>query len=271
MPLLRVDDVTCGYGDTEVLRDVSVEVREREIVSIIGPNGAGKSTLMKTIFGLLHPWRGAIVLKEQDISRHTPYRIVTLGMCYVPQVANVFTALTVEENLEMGAFVLKDGGDLERRKERIYQLFPVLKERRRQRAGNMSGGERQMVAMGSALMLDPEVLLLDEPFAALDALTRMQMQDLLMEVWSDRKPTVVLVTHDVDEALYLANRIVILGGTQPASIVAEIAVPVARPRDHNDPAFFDLRAQILGHFGLSHQTDHLRNEAPRDAPSIAAD
>ena len=205
MPLLRVDDVTCGYGDTEVLRDFSVEVREREIVSIIGPNGAGKSTLMKTIFGLLHPWRGAIVLKEQDISCHTPYRIVTLGMCYVPQVANVFTALTVEENLEMGAFVLRDGGDLERRKERIYQLFPVLKERRRQRAGNMSGGERQMVAMGSALMLDPEVLLLDEPSAGLSP----KMVELIFERIvriNETGVAVMMVEQNARQSLQMAHR-----------------------------------------------------------------
>jgi ABC-type branched-subunit amino acid transport system ATPase component len=165
MPLLKVDNISAGYGDSEILRGVSIEVREGEIVSIIGPNGAGKSTLMKTIFGLLHPRQGTIHLDDKDISRSTPYQIVEQGMCYVPQVANVFTDLTVEENLEMGAFVLK--GDIEVRKERIYELFPRLKERRRQRAGKMSGGERQMVAMGRALMMEPSVLLLDEPSAGL--------------------------------------------------------------------------------------------------------
>jgi len=174
--LLKVDSVTCGYGDVEVLSNVSARVEAEEIVSVIGPNGAGKSTLMKAIVGALHPWEGSIVFRDTDISRMEPYEIVKLRMCYVPQVANVFTELTVEDNLEMGAYVLS-GGDLEPRKQRVYELFPRLAERRRQPAGKMSGGERQMVAMGSALMLDPELLLLDEPSAGLSP----KMVDVIFE------------------------------------------------------------------------------------------
>lgn len=166
MPLLQVDSITAGYGDTEILRSLSIYVEADEVVSIIGPNGAGKSTLMKTIFGLLHPRQGSITFDGHDISHDAPHRIVRRGMCYVPQVANVFTTLTVEENLEMGAFPM-GSVDLTASKERVYDMFPKLRQRRKQLAGKMSGGERQMVAMGSALMMNPKLLLLDEPTAAL--------------------------------------------------------------------------------------------------------
>jgi ABC-type branched-subunit amino acid transport system ATPase component len=203
MPLLKVDNVTAGYGDAEILRGVSIEVGEGEMVSIIGPNGAGKSTLMKTIFGLLHPRQGSIRLGEQDISRLSAYQIVELGMCYVPQVANVFTLLTVEENLEMGGFVLK--GDLSTRKERVYELFPRLKERRQQRAGKMSGGERQMVAMGSALMLDPKLVLLDEPSAGLSP----RMVELIferIERVNESGPAILIVEQNAKLSLQMADR-----------------------------------------------------------------
>lgn len=204
MPLLTVERVVAGYGDSEILRGVSIEVREGEIVSIIGPNGAGKSTLMKTIFGLLHPRRGAISLEGHDISHLSPYSIVALGMCYVPQVSNIFTLLSVEENLEMGAIALK-GGDLAARKERIYALFPRLKERRRQLAGKMSGGERQMVAMGSALMLDPKLVLLDEPSAGLSP----KMVEVIferIERINENGPAILIVEQNAKLSLQMADR-----------------------------------------------------------------
>ncbi|MDN5925938.1 MAG: ABC transporter ATP-binding protein [Hyphomicrobiales bacterium] len=205
MPLLKVDSVSAGYGDSEILRGVSIEVGKSEIVSIIGPNGAGKSTLMKTIFGLLHPRQGSIHFGDTDISRHTPYQIVGLGMCYVPQVANVFTDLTVEENLEMGAFLLK-GGNMEERKERIYELFPRLKERRRQRAGKMSGGERQMVAMGSALMLDPTLVMMDEPSAGLSPKMVEMIFERIAHINRDGGPAILIVEQNAQLSLQMAHR-----------------------------------------------------------------
>lgn len=204
MPLLKAEGVTSGYGDMQVLGDVSMSIDEGEIVSIIGPNGAGKSTFMKTVFGLLKPWEGSITFRDTEIGGWSPDRIVREGMCYVPQVANVFTTLTVEENLEMGAFILRDG-DLQRRKDHVYELFPILNERRGQRAGKMSGGERQMVAMGRALMLDPQLLLLDEPSAALAP----KLVDMIFERVTDINETgvaIMMVEQNAKKSLKLANR-----------------------------------------------------------------
>jgi ABC-type branched-subunit amino acid transport system ATPase component len=205
MPLLKVDSISAGYGDSEILHAVSIEVRQGEIVSIIGPNGAGKSTLMKTIFGLLHPRQGTIHFGDKNISHRTPYQIVELGMCYVPQVANVFTDLTVEENLEMGAFLLK-GVDIEERKQRVYDLFPRLKERYRQRAGKMSGGERQMVAMGSALMLDPMLVLMDEPSAGLSPKMVEVIFERIEQINKDNGPAILIVEQNAQLSLQMAHR-----------------------------------------------------------------
>jgi ABC-type branched-subunit amino acid transport system ATPase component len=205
MPLLKVDGITCGYGDMQVLTDVSIEVKRGEIVSIIGPNGAGKSTVMKAVFGLLHPWTGRIEFDGIDISRHEPYEIVETGMCYVPQVANVFTELTVDENLDMGAFVRSDD-EVGQRKQQIFELFPRLHERRRQKAGKMSGGERQMVAMGSALMLDPKLILLDEPSAGLAPKMVDHIFERIVHVNREFNIAVMMVEQNAKQSLQMAHR-----------------------------------------------------------------
>ena len=204
MPLLKVDTITCGYGDMEVLTDVSATIERGEIVSVIGPNGAGKSTLMKAVFGLIHPWRGSIAFHEREISRMEPYEIVGLRMCYVPQVGNVFTDLTVEDNLEMGAFVLDDA-DLDARKQHVFELFPRLAERRRQPAGKMSGGERQMVAMGAALMLDPELVLLDEPSAGLAPRMVAMIFERIVRI-NESGIAIMMVEQNARESLRMAHR-----------------------------------------------------------------
>jgi ABC-type branched-subunit amino acid transport system ATPase component len=203
MALLAIENVVAGYGEMQVLKGVSLRVEEGEIVSIVGPNGAGKSTVMKLVFGLLKPWEGSVRFDGNDISGLAPERIVRRGLCYVPQVENVFPTLTVEENLEMGAFILD--GPIAERKERVFELFPRLAERRRQRAGKMSGGERQMVAMGRALMLDPKLLMLDEPSAGLAPL----LVDMIFQKVVDINRSgvaILMVEQNARKSLALAHR-----------------------------------------------------------------
>ncbi len=211
MSLLSVERVTAGYEQMEILHDVSIEVRAGEIVTLIGPNGAGKSTLMKAVFGLLRPRRGAIRFEGRDITGLAPSALVGRGLSYVPQVDNVFPSLTVEENLEMGAVVRRD--DFRARLEEVLALFPTLVPKRRLKVGGLSGGERQMVAMGRALMLDPRLLLLDEPSAGLAPV----LVDTVFEKIEALNRTglaILLVEQSAREALRRSHRGYVLAGGQ---------------------------------------------------------
>ncbi len=202
--LLEVNNVFAGYvPDLPILQGINFAVRPGELVTVIGPNGAGKSTLAKTIFGLLTPSRGEIIFKGEKIAGLASDQIVRRGMCYVPQISNVFATLTVAENLDMGAFL--HPGSPKTLKERIYTMFPKLSQRRDQKAGTLSGGERQMLAMGRALMLDPDLLLLDEPSAALSPILVKDVFEQIKAINSAGK-AIILVEQNAKRALMMADR-----------------------------------------------------------------
>ena len=203
MSILELDAVSGGYGEADILHDVSLEVGAGEIVVIIGPNGAGKSTAIKAVFGLLRLSSGRIALDGEEITGMEPAKVVRKGVCYVPQTNNVFPSLTVEENLEMGAFVRP--GDFRPRLREIYDMFPPLAEKRRQPAGQLSGGQRQMVAIGKALMLEPRILLLDEPTAGLSPIYRAEIFAIVRDINAAGTP-ILMVEQNAKQSLGVADR-----------------------------------------------------------------
>ncbi len=203
MTVLEAEGIVTGYGEVDILHGVSVMVDHGEIVAVIGPNGAGKSTLMKAVFGLLKVKKGKILLNGAEITNLAPQHMVQKGVCYVPQSENVFPSLTIQENLEMGAFIRKD--DHKKRLDEVYEMFPVLAERPHLRAGKLSGGQRQMLALGRALMLDPHLLLLDEPTASLSPL---MVGDILAKIRDINRTgvAILIVEQNAREALNLCHR-----------------------------------------------------------------
>jgi branched-chain amino acid transport system ATP-binding protein len=202
-PFLIGDGMTGGYGGADILHGCTVAVDRGQIAVIVGPNGAGKSTAMKAVFGMLHLRQGSVRIGGEDITALSPQERVGHGMAFVPQTQNVFTSLTVEENLEMGAFLRRD--DFRGTMEQVYDLFPILREKRRQAAGELSGGQRQQVAVGRALMTKPEVLMLDEPTAGVSPIVMDELFDRIIEV-AKTGISILMVEQNARQALQIADR-----------------------------------------------------------------
>lgn len=204
MPILETQSIDAGYGESKVLHNVSIHVDAGEIVTIIGPNGAGKSTLLKAIMGHVPVTRGRIMLNDEDVGALRPDQRVRAGIGYVPQLSNVFPSLTIEENLLMGGYIL-DTTEARRRREKQYETFPRIAERRRQQASTLSGGERQMLAMARVLMTEPGLMLLDEPSAALSPKLSEEIFETVVEINRGGR-AVMIVEQEVEGALAISSR-----------------------------------------------------------------
>ena len=197
------NNLTAGYGGVDIIKNITLEVKQGEIAVIVGPNGAGKSTAMKALLGMLKLTDGSVSFAEDDISNMLPQDRVNLGIAFVPQTNNVFTGMSVEENLEMGGFIRTD--DIHNTIDDIYNLFPVLKEKRNQNAGELSGGQRQQVAFGRALMTKPKILMLDEPTAGVSPIVMDELFSRIIEV-GKTGVGILMVEQNAKQALSIADR-----------------------------------------------------------------
>ena len=209
MAMLTVENINVYYGVIHALKDISFQVNEGEIVALIGANGAGKTTTLQTVSGMLSAKSCSIRFQDQEISRMPEHKIVKQGISHVPEGRRMFSNLTVLENLKMGAYTRKDKQEINNSLEMVYERFPRLKERTRQLAGTLSGGEQQMLAMGRALMANPRILLLDEPSMGLSPLLVSEIFDIIQEI-NKQGVTILLVEQNAKKALSIANRAYVL-------------------------------------------------------------
>ncbi len=203
--MLEVENLSAGYGMVQILRDVSFKVNEKEIVSIIGPNGAGKTTLVKTIAGLLHPKTGSIKFKSENIDKLPPYDIVKKGITMIPEGREIFPRLTIEENLNLGAYTVNDKEKIKETKDRVCEIFPVLKKKEKALAQTLSGGEQQMLVICRSLMSNPKLLILDEPSLGLAPIIVEKVLDTVRTI-NEEGVTVLLVEQNIHDSLNVANR-----------------------------------------------------------------
>ena len=203
--MLEVENVSAAYGMVQILRDVTFKVEEKEIVSIIGPNGAGKTTLVKTIMGFLHPKSGSIKFKGENIANLPTYKIVKKGITMIPEGREIFPRMTIEENLLLGAYTIKDKDKVKETKERVYQIFPVLKKREKALAQTLSGGEQQMLVICRSLMSNPQLLILDEPSLGLAPIIVEKVLDTVRTI-NEEGVTVLLVEQNIHDSLNVADR-----------------------------------------------------------------
>ncbi|HCG00686.1 MAG TPA: ABC transporter ATP-binding protein [Chloroflexi bacterium] len=205
MALLEIKGIDASYGRVQALRGVTIEVDAGEIVALIGSNGAGKTTTLRTISGLMHPAKGTITFNGKDITHTEPQKIVDLGICHSPEGRRLFTRMSVLDNLRMGAYTRSNSAEIKKDMDRVFELFPRLKERANQITGTLSGGEQQMCAMGRALMAEPKVLMLDEPSLGLAPILVQTIFDIVREINSQGTP-VLLVEQNAHKALEVAHR-----------------------------------------------------------------
>ena len=208
-PLLQVKDLEVYYGVIQALKGISFHVNEGEIVSLIGANGAGKTTTLHTVTGLLHPKHGSISYAGQDLSKVAPHKIVSMGLAHVPEGRRVFQNLTVYDNLLLGAYTQSDKAKIAMQMESVFEQFPRLKERRRQLAGTLSGGEQQMLAMGRALLSDPKMIVMDEPSMGLSPLLVSEIFEIIQSFRAAGK-TVLLVEQNAKKAMTISDRVYVL-------------------------------------------------------------